>query len=372
MTSGPRLALASLLAAAACSGGGGGAGNTLDAASDAVIDAPAVIIDAAVDAPTGPVDYQVPTVPLSELLVDTYKSFPGGLYGRSTVPPMAHQVAGRNRAAAIQPRDVQGNPSATGRYVLLSVGMSNATQEWCSASGGLPCAPQSLMAKAAADPMVEHQALALVNGARGGQTCTTWDQAGDANWDRVRGVLSGQGYSEAQVQAIWLKCAEARPTVALPAPNADAYQVERAIGGIVRSARSRYPNLQMIFISDRIYAGYATSDLNPEPYAYETGFGVKWVIEAQLRQRATGAIDPIAGDLGPTVAPWIGWGPDLWAKGATARGDGLAWLPGDYQNDGTHPAASGENKVSALLLAFFKTTPLTRCWFLANQSCAAP
>jgi hypothetical protein len=369
MTARTRTLLGSLLVVvAACSGGGPGNGG-LDAGDD-VTDAAAV--DAALDAPDV-VDYTTPTIPISELLVDTYKGFPGGLYpDRSNTPPPAHAMAGRAGAAAIRPRDTAGDPSPTGRYVLMSVGMSNTTQEWCSAGGAPPCTRQSLMAKAAANPMVDHERLAIVNGAAGGQVCTAWDEPRDPSWERVRGVLEGEGLSEGQVQVLWLKCAEARPTVPLPDAMAYAYDVERAIGGIARTAKARYPNLQLVFISNRIYAGYATTMLNPEPYAYETGLAVKWVIEAQIRQRATGTVDPIAGDLGPAVAPWLGWGPDLWANGTTPRADGLAYAPGDFENDGTHPGQIAEDKVSTLLLRFFSTVPIARCWFLAGQSCAMP
>ena len=51
---------------------------------------------------------------------------------------------------------------------------------------------------------------------------------------------------------------------------------------IATLAKSRYPNLRLAYLSSRIYAGYAQTALNPEPYAYESGFSVKWLIERQL------------------------------------------------------------------------------------------
>src|SRR5262249_49667350 len=159
--------------------------------------------------------------------------------------------------------------------------------------------------------------------------------------------------------------ANAGPTVSLPASGADAYTLVAQEGGIARALKTRYPNLKLVFYSNRTYAGYATTTLNPEPYAYEAGFAVKWVIQAQIDQIATGQADPRAGDLDyRTGAPWLGWGPDLWAKGTTARADGLVWNSDDFGSDGTHPSASGVRKVGGLLLTFFKQSPFTRCWFL--------
>jgi hypothetical protein len=109
--------------------------------------------------------------------------------------------------------------------------------------------------------------------------------------------LAPLGLTEAQVQAIWLKQADIQPTVALPSANADAFILEKALGDIVRACKIRYPNLQVVFLSSRIYAGYATTRLNPEPYAYESGFSVQRLVQAQINQMTIGQVDPIAGDL---------------------------------------------------------------------------
>jgi hypothetical protein len=311
-------------------------------------------------------------IPLVDMHYRRYKNFPGFLYPHGNAMPPDHAVAGSAHAADIVPRDTAGAPDPAGKYVLLSIGMSNTTQEFCSGGGGLPCDAFTFMGQAAADPAVNQTTLAIANGALGGRTADFWDSPNDPDYARVRDtVLMPQGLSEAQVQIAWVKVANAGPRVALTYPSADAYRLLTQQGDIVRALKVRYPNLQHVFFSSRIYAGYATTTLNPEPYAYESGFAVKWLVAAQIEQMRSGVIDPRAGDLDYTsVAPWIAWGPYLWADGVEARSDGLRWLRADFASDGTHPSNSGRQKVGTLLLAFFKTSPQATCWFLAGQTCA--
>jgi len=325
------------------------------------------------NAPAGLADHGLAAVPLNDLGAGTYLGvYEGGLYesGTNVVPP-DHAAVGAARAAAVQPLDVFGAPSGQGRIVLLSVGMSNTTQEFCSASSALPCDSWTFMGQSAVDAGVNHTSLSIVNGAAGGQAAATWDQASDPNYDRVRDTrLAPQGLTEAQVQAVWVKVANPGPTASLPNTLADAYVLESRSGGIMRALRTRYPNVQLVFLSSRIYAGYATTLLNPEPYAYESAFSAKWLIQAQIDQMRNGGVivDPLAGDLNyNTVAPWVSWGPYLWADGLIPRSDGLIWEQGDLDpGDGTHPAQTGEEKVGTMLRDFFKTSAYSVCWFLVD------
>ena len=312
-------------------------------------------------------------IPLTDLLVRTYYGNAGGLYpGGINQPPSDHDSAARARRNTIQPLDVNGDESPFGKYVLISIGMGNTTQEWCSRNSGPPCAAWTFMGRAAMDPSVNRYSLVIVNGAAEGQEAPGWTSPTSANYDRIKVArLAPLGLSENQVQAAWVKLSDAHPTASLPTDSADAYIFLANLGQVLRALRIRYPYLRIVFLSSRTYGGYATTDLNPEPYAYQGGFSVKWAIESQINEMRGLPMNPRAGSLNYTkkTAPIIVWGPYLWANGATPRSDGLVWNRTDFEDDGTHPSQMGESKVAGILLEFFKTSLYTRCWFVANQYC---
>lgn len=311
-------------------------------------------------------------VPLTQLGSGLYLGqFQGGLYpGGSNLAPPPHHQSARAQAVAIVPRLPSGQPSFGGSVVLLSIGMSNTTMEFCGNGPGSDCAPGSFMDQAAASPFVDHAHVIAVDGAAGGQTAPTWNEPTDANYDRVRDQeLLPRGLSEAQVGAVWIKVADANPSVSLPAPNADAVQLSKDIAAIARAVRVRYPNCRIAFVSSRIYGGYASTTLNPEPYAYESGFAVKFAVTEQIAQEAGAAPSPGYGPLHIGAdAPVLVWGPYLWADGLTPRGDGLVWECDDFQADGTHPGPEGVEKVGSLLLGHFLASPYAAPWFRAPKS----
>jgi hypothetical protein len=173
--------------------------------------------------------------------------------------------------------------------------------------------------------------------------------------------LKAAGASRAQVQVAWIKEANARPNQGFPTY---ARELQGQLAQIVRLMHDRFPNLKMVYLSSRTYGGYATTPLNPDPYAYESGFSVRWLIEQQLKGDPALNYDPARGKV---TAPWLSWGPYLWANGMKKRADGFYYEESDFSSDGTHPSSTGQMKVGRELLRFFKTDTTTRGWFRAGN-----
>ena len=289
--------------------------------------------------------------PLTELGTGMYKGMQGGLYpGGLNIRPAAHQLTGITLANEVRPLDTLGNPDPTsGKIVLLSIGMSNTTQEF------------SAFKNIADTDRVKNPDLVIVDGAQGGQTASIIRNPSANFWTVIDQRLSAAKVTPLQVQVAWLKEANANPTD--PFPGHANTLVENFVG-IAHILHARFPNLKLLYNSSRIYAGYATTTLNPEPYAYESGFAVKWFIERQING------DTALANAGPAIrSPWLSWGPYLWADSLNPRnGDGLTWAVTDFLADGTHPSATGRLKVAHMLLDFLKSDPTARPWFVKEQA----
>ena len=173
------------------------------------------------------------------------------------------------------------------------------------------------MPKSDADP-VRKTNVRIIDCAPGGQTAQILAQPTSAYWDTVFTRLRGRGSSPRQVQVVWLKDANANPTggfaVTRDTLTAQFFRIAQII-------KQKLPNAKLCYFTSRIYAGYASSTLNPEPYAYENAFSVKQV----SRNSSPGPSVELRSAHGPVVAPWLSWGPYLWADGLTPRSDGLTW-----------------------------------------------
>lgn len=286
--------------------------------------------------------------PLSEMTAeDRYKGEDGGLYGQGkNEPPEAHRKAAEAALARVQPLDAEGRPAKDGRIVFVSISMSNATQEFS-------------VFKRLADADREKAArLTIVDCAQGGQAMAEWASPKARPWEVAEQRLRQARVTPAQVQVAWVKLANKGPRGDLE-QHGKKLQLDTL--AVLQNAKARFPHLQVAYLSSRIYGGYATSPLNPEPYAYESAYVVRWLVRDQIAGDAALNFEP---KRGPVKAPLLLWGPYLWADGTTPRkADGLVWTREDLAADGTHPSLSGREKVAKMLLTFFKSGPLARDWF---------
>jgi len=287
-------------------------------------------------------------IALPDLGTGTYKGEEGGLYpGGGNTPPPAHLHAGQALARKIVPLDADGHPSPGGKIVLISVGMSNTTMKF------------QMFQKVAAEEHGLNPNLMLVDGAQGAQVAWVTANPKTPFWEVVDQRLAAAGVTRNQVQAAWVLQANPGPYRPFPA---EAKELEDNLVDTLHVMHDRFPNLQIAYLSSRTYGGYATSPLNPEPFAYEGGFSVKWLIADQIAGKPELNYDP---SKGPVRAPWVAWGPYVWADGVKANHDGLSYTIDDYvEADRTHPSESGRRKVAKMLLDFMKTDPTAKVWFV--------
>ena len=250
-----------------------------------------------------------------------------GLYTHGNKMPEAH----RSAAPALEPID--------GVIGFAAIGMSNGLQEWAAFTSRAH----------------EHGALAdgtiLANGAVRYRTMSEWNDPRNRSWEHAIDRIATAGIGPQHVQVVWMKMGSKLHELGF-IPTRRRVDMERAwLENILAEAVVQLPNLRRVYVSSRIFVGYARSTNHQEPATgFDNGLAVKAVVG-----------DSVAG----RIPVWVAWGPYLWANGAKPREDGLAWLRDDFEDDGLHPSQKGARKVGSLLFDFFSTEPGTR-WMLSN------
>ena len=192
-------------------------------------------------------------VPLNDLGKGSYLGQQGGLSpGGENEPPSGHLDAGIALARGIVPLDGAGRPSPDGSVVLLSVGMSNTSME-----------SQAFQKLFDAEPG-RNPRLRFVNGSQGGETAGKIMNPAAPFWNVIGQRLATASATPEQVQVAWLKQANIAP--AKPFPE-EARKLESDLVKVLYVMKTRYPNLKIVYLSSRIYGGYARTPLNPEPHA---------------------------------------------------------------------------------------------------------
>ena len=275
-------------------------------------------------------------VPITDMTAP-YKGEDGGLYGGGrNEPPESHRAAYLNVSEQIRPLDRNGQPSDDGKIGLISIGFSNTSIEWVG-----------FKRTADADPQ-KSSSVVIVNGSIGGRSAVMWAWDGaevlpkaeqdrlDKEMDVVRVPKTGRrssagvdkdtwptlatrieaaGLSARQVQAVWLKHVEANPKPLGEFP-AHARALQADMTAILNIARHHYPNLRVAYLSSRTFGGWSgRASGSPEPYAYESGFGTRWVVQSQIQGNPRLNYDPARGEV---KAPLVIWGP-ICGRAATRR-----------------------------------------------------
>lgn len=286
--------------------------------------------------------------PLTEMTADDqYEGEDGGLYGKGrNEPPPEHRAAAEAALTKIEPLNAEGKPADDGQIVFISISMSNATQEF------------STFKRLADADKAKSPLVTIVDCAQGGQAMAEWAPADARPWTVAMQRLENAGVTPKQVQVAWIKLANKGPRGSLH-DHGDKLKADTL--AVIQNAKERFPNLRVAYLGSRIYGGYTGGGLNPEPYAYESAFVCRWLIQDQIEGEKELNYDASRGDV---KAPLLLWGPYFWGDGTTPRkSDGLVWQRDDFAGDGTHPSNSGREKVARMLLEFCKSDPLARTWF---------
>ncbi len=291
-------------------------------------------------------------IPLTDMGNNLYQGKKGGLYPDGNTLPADVQQADIVIAKQIQPLNKEGNPDPeNGKIIFLSIGNMITSMEF-----------QAFKGVAGSDPLKNPKVI-VVNGAMEGVAASgVATNETRLYWTGIQGILNDSDLSPQQVQVVWLK----DNNQAQRFFPGDAENLEQDLLTGVQNLKREYVNLKIVYVSSSEYDGYDVTRDIPEPYAYETGFGVKWLIEAQLNGDPALNYDPAKG---PVKAPLLRWGPYLWADGTNQRkGDNLSWQCSDFDDTGTNPSDTGQAKVAQLLLNFLQRDPAARTWYLSDKA----
>jgi hypothetical protein len=262
-----------------------------------------------------------------------------GLYpGGKNVIPEAHRKAGERLAAALRPLDVDGKPADNGRILALVMGHSNCNMYFNALGAHLTRQAAAL-----------HPRFELLNAAVGGNQLPEIVRLQGPVWDKAQKLSTRDGYSPLQVQVLFLHTTYhgwKNQAQAAPAPFPDSMQKMQAdLATVLAHVVKTYPNVRIAYLTADGFRHFT----NFEPHVWRESFGIKWLIESQIKGQEGTAFD---GDQ--RRLPWLQWGPYIWDN---------TWGR-DYFTDGVHPARKALDIFVEKYWAFLGEDPVTRAWLL--------
>jgi hypothetical protein len=271
----------------------------------------------------------------------------GGLYpdGTNVVPAthIAHGVAISSHLAPINGKVTMGN---------LGFSVCNMIWDYVMSQGAVD---------AALSP--DLQIVNLAHGGMGSQECA--DPYSIYWTTHIPAALAAASVDWDDLQVLWVMTSDRADDIPAPAPfPVHAQNLKQQYIRLLRNIRYYFPNVRIVYFTSPPYLGYWDQPgIQQEPFVYENGWGVKWLIQEQIEGSIDINYDP---SIRLVRAPWIDWGPYLWCDGVNPNSQGLTWIcPDDVQDQGQHPSPTGRAKMAARLIAYWKTHPAAASWFLA-------
>ncbi|MCB8940830.1 MAG: hypothetical protein H6655_20695 [Ardenticatenaceae bacterium] len=257
-------------------------------------------------------------IPMPELGAGFYRDEQGGLYPSGLNTPPTSYLNELNTMANQLAQEEE--------LVVLGLGMSMMQN---AMSGFTPFTN-------AADI---NTALTVINGAIGSNQ-QRWQNPNSPVWNRGLEQLAAADLGPGDVDVILYHNAWSGPS--LPFPE-HPEMVKDSFAITMDIIAQLYPNVQIIYLNSRHYGGWNPNSKAPEPWAYEEGWAVKWLIE----ERINGEID----------TPLLAWMAYQWDS---------TWPESYFVADGLHLSNEGKAASGALWDAHFRTSSYIAPWYLGQ------
>ncbi|MFI5172033.1 MAG: hypothetical protein ACHQFW_06555 [Chitinophagales bacterium] len=277
------------------------------------------------------------SIPIADLGENEFNGFKGGKYpGGSNGIPGQHFQKGNELGKSVSPLNINGEiDTINGKTGFMILGYSTA-------------AMTGRFFKQICETHPLNKKMEIIIGAQGGKDINSMVDINSNYYITIDTILADQKLSAAQVQIIWLSTGDIL-THTLSFPEQCHAQIEK-YQKVLLNLQQLYPNLKLIYLSDRPYAGYignvgeGPQELK-EPTGYYSSWTIKWLIEKQIH---------LEKGFSYTEIPFIDWGPLLWTDGSNGNKQGYTWDCTDAGKGGIHASSKGRMKEAAMCWWFYK------------------
>lgn len=276
-----------------------------------------------------------------------YKDEAAGLYENATnEPDITAKITLQKQIEKILPRNLEGNINNDGRIGFVYIGNDYTKGEFTN------------IKEISENYQDINREIVFIDGVSEGQNLKNWSVT-SYPWDVLKNNIEKAKISEKQVQVFWINFGFDETSGEF-SENKALYIEE--LQKVVEEVLVKYPNVAVIYLSSPRYSGFSKLDDIKEPYSYEAAFGVRELINKQVR-----------GDLvfsekisRLTAEPALIWGPYMWNSSAEG-GEDFSYLETNYAENGVSFLLSGANRYAVDVLDFFRDYEYSKEWFTTQE-----